>query len=89
MNDNRPVWAVDKEFVCVRDSQRLITKHDLWFTDADISQDVLQLTIVRRGISNGQIVNASTGQQVSFFHSSSLFRDATLKFQAQSKFTNF
>ncbi|XP_031215938.1 chondroitin sulfate proteoglycan 4-like [Mastomys coucha] len=62
-NDEKPVRVVDKTFHVVRDSQRLLTLADLCYHDPDIDFDDGQLLYTRRGIPNGDLVNATDPTQ--------------------------
>ena len=64
VNDNLPVRVVNKPFSVVRHGQRLLTRNDLWYRDPDVNQNNLELKIVRRGITNGDIINATTKREV-------------------------
>ncbi|KAL1782841.1 chondroitin sulfate proteoglycan 4-like [Sigmodon hispidus] len=62
-NDEKPVRVVDKVFHVVRDGQRLLTLADLCYHDPDLDFDDGQLLYTRRGIPNGDLVNASDPTQ--------------------------
>lgn len=67
VNDNSPIRIINKPFEIARNSQRLLTRNDLWYHDPDVDQDDLDLKYVRRGITNGEIVNATSKKKVSEF----------------------
>ncbi|KAG8456601.1 hypothetical protein GDO86_002398 [Hymenochirus boettgeri] len=56
-NDEKPVRVVDKLFHVVRNSQRLLTLHDLCYHDLDSDFNDNQLLYTRRGIPNGDLVS--------------------------------
>uniref|UniRef100_A0A8C0WXK7 Chondroitin sulfate proteoglycan 4-like protein n=1 Tax=Castor canadensis TaxID=51338 RepID=A0A8C0WXK7_CASCN len=62
-NDERPVRVVDKVFHVVRGGQRLLTLADLCYYDPDLDFDDGQLLYIRRGIPNGDLVQASDPTQ--------------------------
>lgn len=62
-NDEKPVHVVDKVFQVVRNGQRLLTLSDLCYHDPDSDFDDGQLLYIRRGISNGDLVQASDPTQ--------------------------
>ena len=64
VNDNSPIRVVNKPFEIARNSQRLLTRNDLWYRDPDVNQDDLDLKYVRRGITNGEIINATSKKKV-------------------------
>ncbi|XP_076801534.1 chondroitin sulfate proteoglycan 4-like [Clavelina lepadiformis] len=67
LNDNPPVRVVNQPFHVVRNGERLLTKHDLWYHDPDVDQDDLDLKYVRRGITNGEIINATSKRREKLF----------------------
>ncbi|XP_052514919.1 chondroitin sulfate proteoglycan 4-like [Budorcas taxicolor] len=62
-NDEKPVRVVDKVFQVVRNGQRLLTLSDLCYHDPDSDFDDGQLLYIRRGIPNGDLVQASDPTQ--------------------------
>nr|XP_025126316.1 chondroitin sulfate proteoglycan 4 isoform X2 [Bubalus bubalis] len=62
-NDEKPVRMVDKVFQVVRNGQRLLTLSDLCYHDPDSDFDDGQLLYIRRGIPNGDLVQASDPTQ--------------------------
>uniref|UniRef100_H2YI76 Laminin G domain-containing protein n=1 Tax=Ciona savignyi TaxID=51511 RepID=H2YI76_CIOSA len=60
LNDHPPVRVVNQPFHLPRRGERLLTPHDIWYHDPDISDDDRELKFVRRGISNGDLLNATT-----------------------------
>ncbi|XP_029422920.1 chondroitin sulfate proteoglycan 4-like isoform X2 [Nannospalax galili] len=62
-NDERPVRVVDKVFHVVRGGQRLLTLADLCYHDPDLDFDDGQLLYTRRGIPNGDLVQANDPTQ--------------------------
>nr|XP_051709429.1 chondroitin sulfate proteoglycan 4 isoform X2 [Oryctolagus cuniculus] len=62
-NDEKPVRVVDKVFHVVRNGQRLLTQEDLCYHDPDLDFDDRQLLYTRRGIPNGDLVQASDPTQ--------------------------
>ncbi|XP_062067882.1 chondroitin sulfate proteoglycan 4-like [Lepus europaeus] len=62
-NDEKPVRVVDKVFHVVRNGQRLLTQEDLCYHDPDLDFDDGQLLYTRRGIPNGDLVQASDPTQ--------------------------
>lgn len=59
VNDQRPFPAVDKVFQVCRNCERLVTLDDIYYKDADSDSDDLDLWITKRGITNGDILNAT------------------------------
>nr|CAB3234042.1 chondroitin sulfate proteoglycan 4 [Phallusia mammillata] len=66
INDNPPVRVVNRPFHIARNSERLLTRDDLWYHDADIDQDVLDLVYVRRGLANSDIVDLTNRRKSVF-----------------------
>ena len=64
MNDNLPRRVVDKVFHVVTNGQRIITSHDLWYHDDDVTDDDADLTVLRHGVINGEIYNATSNKKV-------------------------
>uniref|UniRef100_A0A8C0AH98 Laminin G domain-containing protein n=1 Tax=Bos mutus grunniens TaxID=30521 RepID=A0A8C0AH98_BOSMU len=62
-NDEKPVRMVDKVFQVVRNGQRLLTLSDICYHDPDSDFDDGQLLYIRRGIPNGDLVQASDPTQ--------------------------
>uniref|UniRef100_A0A4W2CTZ9 Laminin G domain-containing protein n=1 Tax=Bos indicus x Bos taurus TaxID=30522 RepID=A0A4W2CTZ9_BOBOX len=62
-NDEKPVRMVDKVFHVVRNGQRLLTLSDICYHDPDSDFDDGQLLYIRRGIPNGDLVQASDPTQ--------------------------
>ncbi|XP_057599511.1 chondroitin sulfate proteoglycan 4-like isoform X2 [Hippopotamus amphibius kiboko] len=62
-NDEKPVRVVDEVFHVVRNGQRLLTLADLCYHDPDSDFDDGQLLYTRRGIPNGDLVQASDPTQ--------------------------
>nr|XP_026689936.1 chondroitin sulfate proteoglycan 4 isoform X6 [Ciona intestinalis] len=64
INDNSPVRMINKPFDILRHFERLITSYDIWYHDPDLTDNDLDLKYVRRGISNGDIVNATSRKKI-------------------------
>ena len=65
VNDNLPIRLVNKPFEVVRNGQRLLTRHDLWYHDPDVHQDDLAIRFIRRGMTNGDILRTDNKKEVS------------------------
>ncbi|XP_050402856.1 chondroitin sulfate proteoglycan 4 [Patella vulgata] len=81
-NDNPPVRDVDKVFHVVKNKNKKITVNDVSFHDPDINYDSADLQYTRRGIPNGEIVDAKTGSPVYQFTHQDII-DQKLLFQHQ------
>nr|XP_039270667.1 chondroitin sulfate proteoglycan 4-like [Styela clava]XP_039270668.1 chondroitin sulfate proteoglycan 4-like [Styela clava]XP_039270669.1 chondroitin sulfate proteoglycan 4-like [Styela clava] len=67
VNDQRPVRVISQPFQVVRNGERLLTKDDLWYTDADTNFSDLDLVYTRRGIADGDILNATSRRHEKIF----------------------
>ena len=59
-NDNAPVRVNDNVLTVVTNGMKIISKKDLWFHDKDVNFNDKDIIITRRGINNGDIINATT-----------------------------
>ena len=63
-NDNPPAILTSRVFQVVKNNKRPLTIHDLEFMDPDVGFDTDLLKYSRRGIPNGDIVDAKTMKSV-------------------------